>query len=103
MSKYHMLSLSGGKDSTALAIYIMENMPELHEKIEYIFYDTELDLPETYTYLNKVKVFVGKDIIRVKPKKILSTFFIQQAFCPLRIEILYNLVQSQALVGIHSQ
>ena len=27
--EYHILSLSGGKDSTALAFYIKENMPEI--------------------------------------------------------------------------
>ena len=45
--EYHILSLSGGKDSTALAFFIKENMPEVHEKIEYVFYDTGLDLDET--------------------------------------------------------
>ena len=31
----HVLGLSGGKDSAALAIYIRDKYPELHEKVEY--------------------------------------------------------------------
>ncbi|WP_457627633.1 phosphoadenosine phosphosulfate reductase domain-containing protein [Persephonella sp.] len=69
MSKkeYHILSLSGGKDSTALALWIKDNLPEIHEKIEYIFFDTEKELRETYEYLNKIESFLGKKIIRLKP------------------------------------
>lgn len=65
----HILSLSGGKDSTALALFIRENLPQIHEKIEYVFYDTGLDLPETYDYLNKIEVFLDKKITYVKPEK----------------------------------
>ena len=43
----HILSLSGGKDSTALAIYMRDRIPEM----EYAFCDTEKELPETYDYL----------------------------------------------------
>ena len=37
MNEYHILSLSGGKDSTALALLIKEKYPEIHEQIEYVF------------------------------------------------------------------
>lgn len=69
MKKYHILALSGGKDSTALAFYIRDNMPEVHEQIEYVFYDTGCDLPETYDYLDKIEVFLDKKIVRTKPPK----------------------------------
>ena len=36
----HVLGLSGGKDSAALAIYIKDRHPEIHEKMEYFFTDT---------------------------------------------------------------
>ena len=67
--EYHILSLSGGKDSTALAFFIKENMPEIFEKLELVFYDTGCDLPETYDYLNKIEVFLKKKITRVIPQK----------------------------------
>ncbi len=68
-NEHHILSLSGGKDSTALAIFIKNNMPKIHEKIEYVFCDTECELPETYDYLNKIEIFLGKPIVRLKPYK----------------------------------
>ena len=37
----HILSLSGGKDSTALAIYMRDRVSEM----EYIFHDTDKELP----------------------------------------------------------
>jgi hypothetical protein len=54
----HILSLSGGKDSTALAIYMRDRIPEM----EYVFCDTEQELPETYEYLDKLAVYLGKSI-----------------------------------------
>ncbi len=58
----HILSLSGGKDSTALAIYMRDKVPEM----EYVFCDTEQELPETYDYLKKLEVYLGKPIIYLK-------------------------------------
>ena len=66
--EYHILSLSGGKDSTALAFFIKENMPEIFEKMELVFCDTEKEIPETYDYLNKIEVFLGKEITVLKPE-----------------------------------
>lgn len=58
----HILSLSGGKDSTALAIYMRDRVPDM----EYAFCDTEKELPETYEYLKKLEVYLGKKIIFLK-------------------------------------
>ena len=54
----HILGLSGGKDSTALAIYMRDRVPEM----EYFFSDTEKELKETYGYLNKLREYLGKPI-----------------------------------------
>ena len=67
--EYHILSLSGGKDSTALAFFMKENMPEVFEKLELVFCDTECELPETYDYLNKIEIFLNKKITWLKPEK----------------------------------
>ena len=48
--EYHILSLSGGKDSTALAFFMKENMSEIFEKLELVFCDTEQEIPETYIF-----------------------------------------------------
>jgi len=57
----HILSLSGGKDSTALAIYMRDRVPDL----EYVFCDTKKELPETYEYLSRVEAYLGKPIVRL--------------------------------------
>jgi 3'-phosphoadenosine 5'-phosphosulfate sulfotransferase (PAPS reductase)/FAD synthetase len=57
----HILSLSGGKDSAALAIYLRERLPEM----EYVFNDTRKELPETYEYLQRIEDYLGKRIVRL--------------------------------------
>ena len=42
----HVLGLSGGKDSSALAVFMRDNYPELD--IEYFFTDTGEELEEVY-------------------------------------------------------
>jgi hypothetical protein len=63
----HILGLSGGKDSAALAIYLKENghIPE----IEYFFCDTGAELQETYDYLDKLEGFLGKPIKRLSAER----------------------------------
>ena len=61
----HILSLSGGKDSTALAIYLRDRIPER----EYVFCDTGEELPETYEYLIKLEAYLGKEIKRLKARQ----------------------------------
>lgn len=80
--EYHILSLSGGKDSTALAFYIKENMPEVFEKMECVFCDTECELPETYDYLNKIEIFLGKPIIKLKPYRSFDHLYQIYKFLP---------------------
>jgi len=60
----HILSLSGGKDSTALAIYMRDQVPNM----EYVFCDTGEELRETYEYLDQVEAFLGKKIIRLNDR-----------------------------------
>lgn len=61
----HILSLSGGKDSTALAIYLHNRIPNL----EYVFCDTGEELPETYEYLDILEAFLGKQVTRLNPDR----------------------------------
>jgi len=60
----HILSLSGGKDSAALAIYMRDRIP----RMEYIFHDTDKELPETYGYIASLEAILGKPIIRTTPE-----------------------------------
>jgi len=58
----HILSLSGGKDSSALAVYMRDRIPQM----EYVFCDTEKELPETYDYLARLEAYLGKPITVLK-------------------------------------
>ena len=60
-SPRHILSLSGGKDSTALAIYMRDRVADM----EYVFCDTKKELPETYEYLDRIEAYLGKPIVRL--------------------------------------
>lgn len=66
MKTHHVLGLSGGKDSAALAIYMRENHPELD--IKYFFTDTGEELPEVYEFLGKLEGLLGK-IHRLDPDR----------------------------------
>ena len=56
----HLLGISGGKDSAALAIYMNDNYPEL----DTVYYtcDTGKELKETYDLIDKLNSVLGKEI-----------------------------------------
>ena len=59
----HVLGISGGKDSAALAIYLKEQgrIPD----IEYYFADTGCELQETYRFVDNLETYLGKKIVRI--------------------------------------
>ncbi len=61
----HICGISGGKDSSALAVYLRELVPDM----EYFFCDTGAELPETYEYLDRLEVALGKKISRLNPRR----------------------------------
>ena len=63
----HVLGLSGGRDSAALAVYMRHNHPEIN--IEYFFTDTGKELPEVYEFLGKMEGVLGKPIRRLNPDR----------------------------------
>jgi 3'-phosphoadenosine 5'-phosphosulfate sulfotransferase (PAPS reductase)/FAD synthetase len=60
-AKRHVLGISGGKDSSALAIYLRDRVPD----VEYFFCDTGAELPETYEFLTRLETALGKPIARL--------------------------------------
>ena len=65
--EHHVLGLSGGRDSAALAVYMRQNYPEL--EIDYFFTDTGKELPEVYEFLSRLEGFLGKSILRLNPDR----------------------------------
>jgi len=63
----HVLGISGGKDSAALALYMSKEYPELD--MEYFFTDTGEELPEVYEFLTRLEGKLGKPITRLNPHK----------------------------------
>src|ERR1700734_750655 len=61
----HVMGISGGKDSSALAIYMRGKVPEM----EYFFCDTGSELPETYEYLQRLEAALGKPIARLNSER----------------------------------
>src|ERR1043165_332634 len=57
----HVLGISGGKDSAALALYMRSRVPQM----EYFFCDTGAELPETYEFLSRLEAALGKPIARL--------------------------------------
>ena len=67
VAEKHVLGLSGGRDSAALAVYMRQHHPEL--EIEYFFTDTGKELPEVYEYLGRLEGFLGQPILRLNPDR----------------------------------
>lgn len=56
----HVLGISGGKDSAALAIYLHEKYPNID--FTYYYTDTGKELDETYQLLENIEIYLGKKI-----------------------------------------
>ena len=67
----HVCGISGGKDSSALAVYMRDKVPDM----EYFFCDTGAELPETYTYLKKLETVLGKPISRLNSSRGFDHYF----------------------------
>jgi len=67
MIERHVLGISGGRDSAALAVYMRQSAPELD--LEYFFTDTGKELPEVYEFLGRLEGFLGKSILRLNPDR----------------------------------
>lgn len=67
MTEHHVLGISGGKDSAALAVYMSQNHPEID--ITYFFTDTGKELPEVYDFLNRLEGLLGKKIEQLNPHR----------------------------------
>jgi len=77
----HIVAFSGGKDSSALAIYLHD--PERWRRAlgkkcdkprapledpEYVFCDTGTELAETYDYLDQLEAYLGRPIRRLQAR-----------------------------------
>ena len=59
----HIVPVSGGKDSAALAVYMRQQYAQL--PVEYVFCDTQSELPETYEFLERLEALLGLSIRKI--------------------------------------
>lgn len=77
----HVLGLSGGRDSAALAVFMRQQHPEI--ELEYFFTDTGKELPEVYEFLVRLEGFIGKPIARLNPDRTFDFWLTQyKSFLP---------------------
>ena len=60
----HVMGISGGKDSAALAIYLYNKYPQID--MEYYFCDTGKELEETYTLIKNIEIYLGKTVTKLE-------------------------------------
>ena len=66
MNEWHVVSFSGGKDSTAMLL----RMLELNMRVdEVLFCDTGVEFPQMYEHVDKVEKYIGRPITRLKSDK----------------------------------
>ena len=64
--KLHVVSFSGGKDSTAMLLRMLEE----GYPVDIILHcDTGLEFPEMYEHIDKVEKYIGRPITRLKSEK----------------------------------
>ena len=67
MKERHVLGLSGGRDSAALAVFMRQTYPKLD--VGYFFTDTGKELPEVYEFLGRLEGFLGRQIAYLNPDR----------------------------------
>lgn len=63
----HVIGISGGKDSAALAIHLRDKYPELD--LVYYFCDTGKELDETYQLIERLEGYLGKEITKLESEE----------------------------------
>ena len=64
--QYHVVSFSGGKDSTCMLLMMLGKGMQVDE---ILFCDTGMEFPEMYEHLDKVEQYIGRKITRLKADK----------------------------------
>ena len=62
----HIVSFSGGKDSTAMLLMMLEKGLQIDD---IVFMDTGVEFSEMYEHINKVENYIGRPITRLKAEE----------------------------------
>lgn len=72
---YHVVFFSGGKDSTAMLLMMVERQMPIDL---ILFCDTGLEFPALYEHIDKVEKFIGRPITRVRAKHDYEYYFLKE-------------------------
>jgi len=73
----NIISLSGGKDSTAMLLMMLERKI----KVDHIvFFDTGWEFPGMMKHIKKLEKYIDREIIRLKPKRDFKELFTKWGF-----------------------
>ena len=61
-----VISFSGGKDSTAMALEMLDRGEEIHSVIAF---DTGWEFPQMFDHWDKFEKYTGLEIVRIRPKE----------------------------------
>lgn len=70
--KFYVVSLSGGKDSTAMTLRLIEEKRPIDL---ILFCDTGLEFPQMYDHLKKLEQYIGRKITYLKAKHSFEYYF----------------------------
>ena len=77
----NIVSLSGGKDSTAMLLMMLEKKI----KVDHIvFFDTGWEFPEMIKHINKLEKHIGREIMRLKSKRSFKELFTKWGFASFK-------------------
>ena len=62
----NIISLSGGKDSTAMLLMMIEKKEPIHSVV---FFDTGWEFPEMLEHINRLEEYVKIKFVRLKPQE----------------------------------
>lgn len=78
----NIINLSGGKDSTAMLLMMLEKRIKVGQ---IVFYDTGWDFPEMIRHLDKLEKYIGRKIVRLKNRRKFKEYFKKRGFPTFRI------------------
>lgn len=73
----NIVSLSGGKDSTAMLLMMLEKKIKIDE---IVFFDTTWDFPEMIEHINKLEKYIDREIIKLESKRGFKELFRLKGF-----------------------
>ena len=77
----NIVSLSGGKDSTAMLLMMIEKKIRIDH---IVFFDTGWEFPEMLKHIDKLEKYIGREIVRLKSKRSFEELFNKWGFPSFR-------------------